>query len=159
MSETTLGFLSTLSYRADAELLVCWLPLSGIYWDDEIPDIRQLMSLPKDDRNQIFQLYGIRRRLWKGEFLLEAEQQFWDATYSQVPSWVFFRRQQISDHDQHAQEKAEREAAAIFDELVVGADRLSIHEKDGVQEFSATFDFEEETNPYPKETHVVGASI
>ena len=54
LSETTLGFLSTLIYRADAKRQVCWLPLGGIYWKDEMADIRHLMKIPEDDKNQIF---------------------------------------------------------------------------------------------------------
>ena len=81
MSETTLGFLSTLTYRADAKRQVCWLPLGGIYWEDEMPDIRHLMNIPEDDRNQIFRLFAIRLRLWKGEPLPDGERRFWDATY------------------------------------------------------------------------------
>lgn len=150
MSETTLGFLSTLTYRADAKRQICWLPLGGIYWDDEMPDIRHLMNIPEDDRNQIFRLFTIRLRLWKGETLPDAEQQFWDTTYSQVPSWAFFRRQQISDDDQHAQEEAERSAAEALEALLADADRVSIIEKDGVQEFSATFDLTKRPTPTEK---------
>ena len=150
MSETTLGFLSTLTYRADAKRQVCWLPLGGIYWDDEMPDIRYLMNIPEDDRNQIFRLFAIRLRLWKSESLPDAEQQFWDTAHSQVPSWAFFRRQQISDDDQRAQEQAERGAADAVEALLFDADRLSISEKDGVQEFSATFDLTKRKTPKEK---------
>jgi len=44
------------------------------------------MNIPEDDRNQIFRLFAIRLRLWKGEPLPDADQRFWDTTYSQVPS-------------------------------------------------------------------------
>ncbi len=150
MSKTTLGFLSTLIYRADAERQICWLPLGGIYWDDELPDIRHLMEIPEDDRNQIFRLFSIRLRLWKGEALPDVEQQFWDTTYSHVPSWVFFRRQQISEDDQHAQEQAEQAATDALEVLLADADLASIREKDGVQEFSATFDLTKRPTPAKK---------
>jgi hypothetical protein len=150
MSETTLGFLSTLTYRSDAKRQVCWLPLGGIYWEDEMPDIRHLMDIPEDDRNQIFRLFAIRLRLWKGEPLPDGERRFWDATYSQVPSWAFFRRQETSADDQHAQEQAERGAADALEALLADADRVSISEKDGVQEFSATFDLTKRKTPKEK---------
>jgi len=140
LSEATLRLLATLTYQADAKRQVCWLPLSGIFWEDELPDIRYLMKIPEDDRNQIFRLFSIRVRLWKGEPLADTERQFWDTTFSQVPSWAFFRRQKISDDDQHAQEKAERCAADALEALLADADQVSISEKDGVQSFSATFD-------------------
>ena len=124
--------------------------LGGIYWEDEMPDIRHLMKIPQDDRNQIFRLFSIRLRLWKGEPLLDAEQQFWATTYSQVPSWAFFQRQQISDDDQHAQEQAEQAAADALEVLLADADLVSIREKDGVQEFSATFDLTKRATPAEK---------
>ena len=150
ISETTLGFLSTLTYRSDAKRQVCWLPLGGIYWEDEMPDIRHLMNIPEDDRNQILRLFGIRLRLWKDEPLLDAEQQVWDTTYSQVPSWAFFRRQQISDDDRRAQEQAEQGSADALEALLADADQVSIREKDGVQEFSATFDLTKRHTPTEK---------
>jgi len=105
-----------------------------------MPDIRHLMNIPEDDRNQIFRLFAIRLRLWKGEPLPDVEQQFWDTIYSQVPRWAFFRRQQISDDDLHAQEQAEQDTAEALEVLLADADQVSIREKDGVREFSATFD-------------------
>lgn len=150
MSETTLGFLSTLTYRPDAKRQVCWLPLGGIYWEDEMPDIRHLMNIPEDDRHQIFRLFSIRLRLWKGELLADAERQFWDTTYSRVPSWAFFRRQQISEDDQYAQEQAERGTADALQALLDDADQVSITEKNGVQEFSATFDLTKTQSPTEK---------
>ena len=139
LSETTLGFLSPLTYRADAKRQVYWLPLGGIYWEDEMPDIRHLMNIPEDDRNQIFRLFSIRVRLWKGEPLPDAESQFWDTTHSQVPSWAFFHRQQISGDDQHAQEDAEQATTDALEALFADAHEVSVSEKDGVQSFSATF--------------------
>ena len=150
MTETTLGFLSTLTYRADAKRQVCWLPLGGIYGDDEMPDIHHLLNIPEDDRKQIFRLFAIRVRLWRGESLLDADQQFWDTAYSQVPSWAFFRRQQISDDDQQAQEQAEQGAANALEGLLADADRVSIREHAGVQEFSATFDLTKRPPPVEK---------
>lgn len=158
MSETTLGFLSTLTYRADAKRQVCWLPLGGIYWEDEMPDIRHLMNIPEDDRNQIFRLFTIRLRLWKGEPLPDAERMFWDRTYSQVPSWAFFRRQQISDDDQHAQEQAEQGTADALEALLADADRVSIRERWG-SGILCDFRFDEEADSHREETLVVGTSI
>jgi hypothetical protein len=149
LSETTLGFLSTLTYRADAKRLICWLPLSGIYWDDEMPAIRQLIRLPEDDRKQILRLFGIRQRLWKGEALADVEQQFWDETYLRVPHWAFFQRQQISADDNRVQEDAERSAEDAWKTLLADADEVSVSEEDGVQSISATFNLTK-TGDLPK---------
>jgi hypothetical protein len=104
LSETTLAHLSDLTYRPDAKRRVCLLPLGGIYWEDEMPDLRQIMKIPEDDRNQMFRLFGIRARFWKGEALPADEQRFWDTARSQMPSWALFQRQTISVDDRHAQD-------------------------------------------------------
>ena len=140
LTETTRGFLSTLTYRADATRQVCWLPLGGIYWEDEIPDIHYLNEIPEKDRKQIFRLFTIRVRLWKGEVLSDREQQLWDAAYSQVPQWAFFQNNRISADDQRAQEDAEQGGADALEALLADADEVTISEDDGVQTISATFD-------------------
>jgi len=140
LTETTLGFLSTLTYREDAKRQVCWLPLNGIYWGDEIPDIHYLNKIPENDRDEIFRLFTIRVRLWKGEALSDTEQKLWDVTYSRVPEWAFFQRKHISADDQHAQEDAEQGGADALEALLADADEVTISENDGVQNISATFD-------------------
>lgn len=49
-----------LTYRAESKRLVSLMPLSGIYWDDEIPDLRALFSLGEDDKMQYLRLFAIR---------------------------------------------------------------------------------------------------
>lgn len=139
LSQATLAYLSELTYRPDAKRQVCVLPLGGIYWDDEMPDLRQIMKVPEDDRNQMFRLFGIRVKLWKGEALPADDQLFWDTARSQMPSWALFQRQTISADDQDAQDEAERATAEGLREFFGRADKVSISEKDGLQSFSATF--------------------
>ena|SRR5215831_14289806 len=57
---------------------------------------------------------------------------------------------QISDDDQHTQEQAEQGTADALEALLADADRVSISEKDGVQEFSATFDLTKRQTPTEK---------
>jgi hypothetical protein len=140
LTEITFGFLSALTYRADAKRQVCWVPLSGIYWEDEMPDIHYLAKILDNDRTQIFRLFTIRVRLWKGEVLSDAEQQFWNATYSEVPEWAFFQRKHISTDDQHAQEDDEHGGADTVEASLADADDVTINEDDGVQNISAPFD-------------------
>src|SRR5215471_13621503 len=85
LSETTIAQLSALRYRAGAKRQVCWIPLGGIYWDDEMPDIRQFMGIAEDDRDQVFRLFFIRTRIWKGLELSEDEQVFWDEAHARMP--------------------------------------------------------------------------
>jgi hypothetical protein len=144
LSATTLGYLSTLTYRADARRQVCWWPLKGIYWDDELPRIHCLTEIPAQDRAQILWLFGIRVRIWKGETLPEEDQQFWDATESQVAGWAFFQRQKVSAHDRQDQEQVERETSEALTVLVADADEVRISEEDGIQGISLVFDLTKE---------------
>ncbi|MGA2377256.1 MAG: hypothetical protein ABSF72_17190 [Candidatus Sulfotelmatobacter sp.] len=143
-TKTTIAQLSDLTYRPDAKLQVCLLPLAGIYWEDEMPDLHQIMKIPKDDRNQMFRLFGIRVRLWKGEVLSADEQLFWDTSRSQMPSWALFQRQTISDDDRRAQDEAEQAATDDLGELFDRADKVSNSTKDGLQRFTATFHLNKE---------------
>jgi hypothetical protein len=145
LSEITAAYLSTLTYRADAERRVCWLPLSGIYWEDELPDIEHLRTIPQDDFTQILRLFGIRKILWKDWPLAEDDERFWDKTRSQVPSWAFFRRKTISADDQLAQEEADRGADECYQVFFYDADELTITEKDGVQTLCARFKVNKES--------------
>jgi hypothetical protein len=144
LSEITSAYLSTLTYRPDAERRVSLLPLSCIYWEDEVPDFSHLRKIPEDDFNQILRLFGIRLRLWKDEPLTEDDERFWDKTRSQVPSWAFFRRRSISADDQNAQDLAEQSAAELREALYADADELKITEKDGVRTVCATFKLNKE---------------
>jgi hypothetical protein len=69
----------------------------------------------------------------------DADSQLWDTIYSQVPSWAFFHRQQISADDWQAQEDAEQGSTMVFEAMIADADEVSISEKDGVQSYSAIF--------------------
>jgi len=66
---------------------------SGRYLlDDELPDIRELFMIPEDDRDQIFRLFGIRYRVWKGEVLSGEVKQFWNNMQWLMPTPAFFER-------------------------------------------------------------------
>jgi hypothetical protein len=152
LSEITAAYLSTLTYRSDAERRVSWLPVSGIYWEDEMPDMGHLRKIPEDDFNQIMRLFGIRSILWKHESLNEDNERFWDTARSQVPSWAFFRRTTISVDDQNAQDQAERAAAEVVEVLTADADELNIIEKDSVRTVSATFKLTKEAATVEKQS-------
>jgi len=139
LTEATLGFLSTLTYRADAKRRVCYLPLSGIYWEDEMPDILFRYGIPQNELDDVLRLFAIRVRLWKGQVLSDREQQLWDETYSQVPQWAFFQRNHISAEDEHAQDDAQLVGTEMHEALLAYADEVTITENDGVQYVSATW--------------------
>jgi hypothetical protein len=139
LSEITSAYLSTLTYRPNAERWVSLSPLRGIYWEDEIPDFSHLREIPEYDFNQILRLFFIRSRRWKNEPLAEDDERFWDETRTQAPGWAFFRRKTISADDLAAQDRVERAAAEVWEVLFAGADELRTSEKDGVRTTYATF--------------------
>jgi hypothetical protein len=144
LSEITVAHLSTLTYRGDAATKVCWLPLSGIYWEDELPDIGDLTKMPEEDRHQILRLFGLRLRVWRGEALSDESQLFWDEMHAQVREWAFFQRLTLSADHHRAQAEAEEASTFVLEALLADADEVTIREKDGVQSFSATFDLTKE---------------
>jgi hypothetical protein len=48
--------------------------LGSIYWDDEMPDTAELVTLPEGDRNRILRLFSIRFKVWDGKRLSDDEQ-------------------------------------------------------------------------------------
>lgn len=141
LSPSVVAYLSALSYRPDAARQVCWIPLGGLYWEDEIPDIRDLMQLTEDDQLQLFRLFAIRYKLWEGEGLNAEDRQFWDGSRSQVPHAPIFQRLQLSAADKKAHAEARQASTDALETLFADADRVTLTEHgSGVQTFSATFD-------------------
>src|SRR6185295_17831861 len=140
ISETTLAYLSTLTYQAEAKQMVSWLPLAGIYWDDEMPDLHLMRTIPENDRHQIYRLFGIRVRIWKGLALSDTQQQLWDETRLQVPHWALFDRLTISDDLRRAQDAAKQYSDEMVAALNEGGGEVTSKVNDGLEHFSATFD-------------------
>jgi hypothetical protein len=141
LSKTAHAYLSALTYRPAAERRTCYFPTSGIYWEDEIPDLQQFMKLPEDGLLQILRLFHIRYGIWEGAPLAEDEQRFWNAAKSQLPDCPLFQRVGLSPDDQLAQGVAQRIGAEMTEALFADADQVRVVEKcPGVQEISATFD-------------------
>ncbi len=150
LAKTTITRLSALTYRVDAKRQACLLPVAGIYWDDELPDVRELFKISEDDREQIFRLFGIRYRIWKGEVLSAEDRQFWEDMQSLIPTWAFFERQEITPEDLHAQDDTNRSATEGLQAWFADADEASVTEKAGVQRFSLKFDLTKGDRPVPK---------
>lgn len=129
-----------MKYRADAKRGVCWLPLNGIFWLDEIADLREFMQLPAEDRLEILRLFSIRVKLWRSESLSDAETQFWNQLREQTSGWAFFHRTTVTSEELKAQADAERDTAQGFQAILDEADEVTVTEKDGIKSFSATFD-------------------
>jgi hypothetical protein len=147
LSTTAVAFLSPLTYRVHARRRICFVPLGGIYWDDEIPNVRLLLALPSSDRDLIFRLFGIRFRLWAGKELSRDDQSFLDTARSQVPAYALFQRLTLGPDDRRAQEEFEGSAIESFKELFSGADKVEATSEGGVSRFCATFDLTKEPPP------------
>jgi hypothetical protein len=145
LSTTAIAFLSPLTYRADAQRQTCFMPLGGIYWEDEIPDFELLFEIPEHDRYLIFRLFSIRFTLWAGKELPSDDQRFLDEARSQVPTYPLFRRLKLDADDRRAQEEFEQSAIKSFEELFADADEVKLTQKGGVGHFSATFDLTEQS--------------
>ncbi len=140
LSPAAVAYFSQLKYRADAARRISWLPLCGIYWEDELSNLQDLMHMPESDQRLMLRLFCIRIRIWKGEALSDEDRPFWGDIHSQLPDWAFFQRLTISADDQNAQAAAEQAGESVFKSMAeVFPDQCTITEKDGVQQFSATW--------------------
>jgi len=151
--------LSVLTYREDAKRQVCLLPLAGIYWDDELPDLRELFKISEDDREQIFRLFGLRCQVWKGEVLGGEDRQFWENMQSLMPTWAFFERHEVTPEDLQAQDDASRSTTEVLQAWFADADEVSVTEKMGVQRFSLKLELTIRRRACLQKTILVGARI
>lgn len=148
LNQTAITYLAALTYREDAKRQVCWIPVGGIYWDDEIPDLQEIWKVPEDGLLQVLRLFSIRYGIWRGESLSGDDQLFWDDARSQLPGCPIFQRLKLSPDDLLAQESAARAGAETFEALSSEADQVSVIEKcPGVEEFSITFDIAKGQGP------------
>jgi len=135
------GYLYELTYRPDAERRICWIPLGGIYWQDELPDFWDFMKLPEEERKQILRLFAIRFQLWDNKTLSEEDDLFWNTAISQVPACPIFRRLELSTDDRKAQKDMEQNFEEELGSLLSDADEVTItDEGHGLQSFSPRFD-------------------
>jgi len=153
LDSAVVSCLSKLSYRPDALQQVCIVPLSGIYWEDEMPAISELFRLAESSQLQLFRLFSIRHKVWDGETLSMEDQQFWDAAREQVPSAALFQRITLSTADQRAYREARQSCEHEFEQLFADADEVTLTDLgSGVQSFSAKFNLaKNEAEATPKE--------
>jgi hypothetical protein len=131
LSAAALTFLAPLKYRAEAERLGCYVPLGGIYWDDEIPDFDALVQMSDQDQRLILRLFSIRFALWAGAELSGDDRRFFDAARSQIPEYPLFRRLTLTAADQQAQKQLEEEIVAGMTALLSRADDVEVTRMDG----------------------------
>src|SRR5258708_39657928 len=107
LSEKAVALLVALPYRPDAGWGVNILPFGSIYWEDEMPSLRDLSD--EQDLLIIHAMFGMRLKLWDREVLDAQDQRLWDAVRSQVPHWALFHRLTLNEEQKQAREKTERQ--------------------------------------------------
>jgi hypothetical protein len=154
--QIAMTYLTGLVYRPDAQRQVLYFPWGGIYWEDEIPDRRQLMDLPEDGLVQILRLINIRYRLWAGKELSRDDQRFWMEAKSLVPACPIFQRLHLSPDDRLKHEVAAQTCAEFTEELLAPSDPASVAERcPGVEHITGTFYFRKRKKPSPRLTKTV----
>jgi hypothetical protein len=133
------AYLDTLCFEDDAPLKACYLPLSGIYWQDEIPDMTAFARLPDVALRDVLALFGIRVKIWRHDELPAEDLQFWAAARIQVPDCPIFRRLAASAVEIAADEQIKEAADDMFVGLLADADSIEITQEHGVQSYSARF--------------------
>jgi len=139
LSESTVALLAGFTYRTDAKRGINYLPLSGIYWNDELPNSHLWRELPKDDYRELIRLFALRRKICRSQSLSDAEKQFWDIARSTVPDWALFSRTTFSEADRKVDAMVYRCVTDAMDEFLAGQEKVSIREKDGVQTHSVSW--------------------
>jgi len=114
LSKNAVALLEALPYRPDAGWRVNILPFGSIYWEDEMPSLRDL-SDKQDDMLIIHAMFGIRLKLWGREVPDAQEQRLWDAVRSQAPRWALFHRLSLNEEQKQARAEAERQVEREFE--------------------------------------------
>lgn len=147
LSAETAKYLSSLRRRHDAKRMICWVPLGGIFWNDELAEAHDLNRFPEDDLAQILRIFGARAKMWAGEPLSEEQVRLWNEVKSQVPEWALFGRKEVTAEDLEAQRGAQQAGDEVFAALLADADKAFVTDEEGLQRFSATFNLKRLEDP------------
>ncbi|MCP4143178.1 MAG: hypothetical protein GY755_23305 [Chloroflexi bacterium] len=79
LSIKAIELFKPLKVNENAEIHQSILPYSGIYWGDEIPDKKKFFKLSEEDRNIIWSIMEIRRKLWCKENLKDSDTIQWES--------------------------------------------------------------------------------
>jgi hypothetical protein len=150
LSDPTLAYVSALPFRADAKRCICWLPLCGVYWADEIPDLPFFGRLPESSRMEVLRLFAIRYSIWANEPLSAEDQTYWDEARAQSPQYALFQRTKVTSDIVDLQQQIQEQYDAAFTELASQAKKVEISEKSpGLESFSVVFDVNQEVPAKP----------
>jgi len=151
-SERLLGLLKRLRFDPGAKSRVSLIPLGSIFWEDEMPSLKELFAVPQDEQNAMWRIFAIRFKIWDSEALSSEGQCVWETAREEVPNWPLFRRLVLSHDDQAPREEAEKSVEKEFEDFFRDADQVQVtDEGHGLQGFSAKFDLAKKP-PTPTDT-------
>jgi hypothetical protein len=134
LSYETKKYLSSLQYDEKAEKICCVIPLKGIYWTDEIPDLGMLLQLSDTVRGEIYRLFRIRYAVWNGVELSSDDARFLEMARLIAPECPIFKRMVPADNDLQAQKDTREEMNDIWKMISDRSDRVEIKDNnDGTQ--------------------------
>lgn len=116
LSEQAVATLAALPYQSDSDWGINYLPFGSIYWHDEFPDsvLTDLFDC-QEDLSLINAMFGFRLKVWDGQKFSAEDQQLWDVVQRQVPHWAFFHRLTLTEEQERARGKAERQVEQEFE--------------------------------------------
>ncbi len=142
LTDAVVAILNRLTMRPDAaRSWIFFFPVGNIFWQDEMPDPTDKAGISAIERNMVYRLFEIRRKIWHGADLFAEDAAFWEAARSEAPHWALFQRLSLSDDDREFLVQVEEQAEKAFEMMCAEADKVDVRDKgDGLQEFSLTFD-------------------
>ena len=135
LTDGAIAYLQPLTFSKTARRLACFLPLGGIYWDDEIPDFLTLLEMPRKIDLGFLNCSLFASRFGVGWKWKQEKELFLEEARAQIPDYALFQRLILSDEDRAAQEQVEKDLTEGFAAMFEAADEVSILDKDGVSEF------------------------
>jgi hypothetical protein len=140
LSDAAAALLRKCRFRADAQYRICSIPLQGIFWGDEMPDLPDFYKLSRDEQNTVWRLFGIRKKVWDGKELSDDESSLWESARAKAPEWALFHRLVLSDEERVARREMEQQAWEENREFFARADRIVVvDQENGMTQFTATF--------------------
>jgi hypothetical protein len=119
LSQEASDKIKALSFKPDAEMISCLLPLGSIIWTDELPDPNRFFPpfAAGEDRDYVMKLFAIRMNYWNTGTMGDEEQLFWEQAHTQFPDWPIFQRLRLKETERAVHETIQNEAENFFKEL------------------------------------------
>ena len=91
LSEKADLYIRDMKYNPEAGIISNYLPLTMLYWEDEITE-EVADTWSEDDKFWIYILVRIRCEMWKGNLVEDEDMEIWDHCLSTYPDCPIFKR-------------------------------------------------------------------